>query len=212
MLIEFVSPMLHGLILAAGLVMPFGMQNVFIFNQGAAQNSIIKALPSILTACFCDTILIVSAVLGISMIIMENLWAKYIIFAGGGIFLFYMGYSLWIQPAKTRETRTYLPLSPTRQILFAASVSIFNPHAIIDTVAVIGTSALAYSGYSKVVYTITCVLVSWAWFFGLSLFGSKLNQLDKTGRMLLVINKVAALIMWAIGTYLLYQLYQFIVF
>ncbi len=56
---------LNGLFLAFPLIIPLGVQNIFIFNQGAVQISFIKALPSVITAAICDTILIGLAVLGV---------------------------------------------------------------------------------------------------------------------------------------------------
>ncbi len=36
-----------------------------------------------------------------------------------------------------------------KQILFAASVSLLNPHAILDTIGVIGTNSIQYIGSEK---------------------------------------------------------------
>jgi len=36
---------LHGIFLAFGLIVPLGVQNLFVFNQGAVQPNLIKALP-----------------------------------------------------------------------------------------------------------------------------------------------------------------------
>ena len=47
------QPLIHGLLL--GLILPLGAQNVFVFNQGANQKKISKALPVIITAGLCDT-------------------------------------------------------------------------------------------------------------------------------------------------------------
>lgn len=58
------QPLIHGLLLALGLILPLGAQNVFVFNQGANQKKISKALPVIITTGLCDTFLIVIAILG----------------------------------------------------------------------------------------------------------------------------------------------------
>ena len=49
---------IHGFILSFGLILPLGVQNVFVFNQGALQKRFIHALPVVLTASLCDTLLI----------------------------------------------------------------------------------------------------------------------------------------------------------
>lgn len=65
------QPIIHGFLLALGLILPLGAQNVFVFNQGANQKKIISALPVIITAGLCDTFLIVLAILGVSLILMS---------------------------------------------------------------------------------------------------------------------------------------------
>ncbi len=52
------SAILHGIILSAGLILPLGPQNIFIFIQGAMHQNIRKSLPAVITAAICDTILI----------------------------------------------------------------------------------------------------------------------------------------------------------
>lgn len=36
------QPLIHGLLLALGLIFPLGAQNVFVFNQGANQKKLVK--------------------------------------------------------------------------------------------------------------------------------------------------------------------------
>ena len=36
------EPIIHGILLAFGLILPLGVQNVFIFSQGATQPTILK--------------------------------------------------------------------------------------------------------------------------------------------------------------------------
>jgi arginine exporter protein ArgO len=57
-----------------------------------------------------------------------------------------------------------------RQVQFTLLVSSLNPHAILDTVGVIGTSSLAYSGAERSAFAAARVAVSWVYFLrGLSL-------------------------------------------
>ncbi|GAA5252422.1 hypothetical protein KNCP2_07100 [Candidatus Rickettsia kedanie] len=96
------------------------------------------------------------AVLGISLLILEISWLKLSIFIVGFIFLIYMGYNTWNQPL----TMNSGAFSAKKQILYAISVSILNPHAIMDTIIVIGTSALKYNGIAKIMFTLTCIFIS----------------------------------------------------
>lgn len=80
-----------------------------------------------------------------------------------------MGKVLWTAKVERAQQGEALPAK--KQILFALSVSLLNPHAILDTVGVIGTSALNYIGTDKTLFTITCIIVSWLWFVSLMFAG-----------------------------------------
>ncbi|MCF6409782.1 LysE/ArgO family amino acid transporter [Pseudalkalibacillus salsuginis] len=191
---------IHGFVLAIGLIIALGAQNIFVFNQGALQPTIIRALPVILTASICDTILIAIAVLGVSLIVLTFQWLQLTILGIGFIFLIYMGWSIW----NSRLSRENLldKMSVKKQITFAISVSLLNPHAILDTVGVIGTNAIRYSGQEKLAFALTCIIVSWLWFFGLAVAGRMVGRVDRKGTWMNRLNKISAIIIWIVALYI----------
>ncbi|MED4551188.1 LysE/ArgO family amino acid transporter [Lysinibacillus capsici] len=191
---------LHGIILAFGLILPLGVQNVFVFSQGATQPSLLRALPAGVTAAICDTLLILLAVFGLSLIVLQFEWLRIALMTIGIIFLLYMGYSIWRSNPANTENSEALPIK--KQILFALSVSLLNPHAILDTIGVIGTSALKYSGTEQIMFTVACVFISWLWFFGLTLTGASFKKLDGSGKLMRLFNKCSAVFIWATACYL----------
>lgn len=197
----------YGLILAFGLIIPLGVQNIFIFNQGAAQHHFIYALPSVLTASVCDTLLIIISVLGISVVVLTISWLKIIIFLIGFCFLAYMGWITWKNSSKNLQNRTNTPCSAKRQIVFTASVSLLNPHALLDTVSVIGTNSLHFIEKERIIYTLACIFTSWIWFFSLSVAGHFLHRLNNSRLTLTVINKFSAVIIWGAAIYIARQLF-----
>jgi L-lysine exporter family protein LysE/ArgO len=202
------EPLFHGMILAFGLILPLGVQNVFVFNQGATHNKFTNALPAIITAGVCDTILIYLAVAGVSIIVFSFEWLKVLLFFVGFLFLVYMGWIMWKNTPEINDNQEQNRFSARRQVTFAASVSLLNPHAIMDTIGVIGTSSLAYTGYEKWVFSVACIMISWIWFFFLAISGRKIGQFDKNGKFLKYMNQVSALIIWAMAIYMGYQLYS----
>lgn len=142
--------------------------------------------------------------LGISIIVFTIPWIKALIFSVGICFLVYMGWVTWRSQSNFQQN--IKPLSTKSQIVFSASVSLLNPHALLDTIAVIGTNSLNFPTQSKCAYTIACILVSFCWFLLLSLCGHFLNKIDKTRRYLLLINKTSAMIMWFVASHLCWQL------
>jgi L-lysine exporter family protein LysE/ArgO len=195
---------LHGLILAFGLILPLGVQNVFVFNQGALQKRFIHALPVVLTASLCDTLLITLAVLGVSLVVLGSFWIKTILLSVGIVFLLYMGWSTWksIPENGNNENISKENFTPFKQIAFSASISLLNPHAIMDTVGVIGTSSLRYNGVEKIAFALASILVSSIWFTGLAVAGRITGELDKSGRLMTVLNKISALVMWGAAIYI----------
>lgn len=192
---------LYGVFLALGLIVPLGVQNIFIFNQGASQRHFLQAIPSVLTAIVCDSILIIASVLGVSVVLLAIPWLKKTILLMGFCFLIYMGWVTWyskpmaLQPGKQ-------PLSAGKQLIFSASVSLLNPHAMLDTIGVIGTSSLQFIGRDKWMFTFGCVFISSVWFFMLSVMGHFLHRLDKTGKALRIMNQCSAIMVWSVAVYI----------
>ncbi|EGQ3947130.1 LysE family transporter [Staphylococcus pseudintermedius] len=193
--------LIHGILLALGLILPLGAQNVFVFNQGANHGKISKALPVIITAGLCDTFLIVIAILGVSLILISMPTLQLVIYMIGFLFLMYMAWSLWKEkPSNIEEIE---PMRPRKQVLFALSVSLLNPHAIMDTVGVIGTSAAVYAGYNKIIFSIATISVSWIWFVFLAILGKLTGKVDKTGKYIVILNKCSSIIVLIVGLIIL---------
>lgn len=209
---------LHGFLLAFGLIIPLGVQNVFIFNQGAVQSRFIHALPAVVTATLCDMLLILLSVLGVSVMVLSVSWVKLVFVLGGIIFLIYMGVLTWRSsisspdpqpqpepaleqiPVENTNNIGIKAISPKQQIAFAASVSLLNPHAILDTVGVIGTSSLQYVGTDKVWFTGASILVSLIWFLLLAGTGRVIGKINPS--FIPYFNRFSAIIMWGSAAYL----------
>ncbi|MEF2966326.1 LysE/ArgO family amino acid transporter [Paenibacillus sp. M1] len=193
---------IHGFVLAFGLILPLGVQNVFVFNQGAAGGKWTRSLPAVITAALCDTLLIILAVLGVSVIMFKLEWLRTLLFIAGACFMIYMGWTIWRSaPAEANAGPAGLPAK--RQAMFAMSVSLLNPQAIIDIVGVIGASSLNYEGSLKTSFALAAILVSWLWFAGLSLAGRTVGKMNRGGALMKALNRVSALIVWGMAVYLL---------
>lgn len=198
--------LVHGIVLAFGLILPLGVQNVFVFNQGAAHKKFSGAVPAIVTAGICDTLLISMAVAGVSVIVFNFEWIRNLLFIVGFLFLAYMGWSIWKSAGDAVRKGEQASFSARRQIMFAASVSLLNPHAIMDTIGVIGTASLVYAGSEKWLFTLACITVSWIWFFGLAVAGRRIGQFGQNGTFLKILNQASALIVWGMALYMGYQI------
>lgn len=196
----------HGTVLAIGLIVALGPQNVFIFQQGAVQPRLTRALPTVLTAGISDTLLVLLAVLGVSVVVLRFAWLQTVLFGAGFAFLLYVGWALYTSPALDVDPRTEDFLGTREQIGFTASVSLLNPHAILDTIGVIGTNALAYSGLNRWIFTAGCLSVSWGWFSGLAVAGWALGESANADRWLRYLNTVSAVVVWIVALYMGWRL------
>lgn len=197
-----IQTILHATLLSFGLILPLGVQNVFIFQQGATQKRFINALPAVITASICDTLLITLSVTGVSVLILTSPFLKTALLSFGVLFLTYMGWQTWKSKSSNVNTNQK-QFSVKKQILFAASVSLLNPHAILDTIGVIGTNSLQYDGIEKIAFSITCIAVSWIWFLSLAIAGRTAGKIDQSGKFMLIVNKISAIIIWSIAIYLI---------
>ena len=197
---------LHGFILAFGLILPLGVQNLFVFNQGLTQTSLSAALPAVVTAGICDTLLIVMAVEGVSLLLLKFAFLKEIMITVGILFLLYMGRLAWRSGKPTQLAET--AVSSRQQILFAASVSLLNPHAILDTIGVLGSSAIQYNGLDRIYFTSACIMVSWCWFFLLAIGGHVLGKQEQLDNAFVYVNKCSAVFIWGSALYMGYLLWN----
>ncbi|WP_044639994.1 LysE/ArgO family amino acid transporter [Risungbinella massiliensis] len=191
-----------GIILAFGLILPLGVQNVFILNQGFLHSRFVSALPAILTACLCDTILILLAVLGLSLLLLHNVWFELILTIVGVCFLVFIGWTTWRSKPEDLDSKEPKKFTVSKQIMFAASVSLLNPHAILDTIAVIGTTSLHYQEEERILFSSATILVSWIWFFSLAIAGRIMGKSPKKNTFFQMIQKLSALFIWGTALYL----------
>ncbi len=198
---------ISGIFLSIGLIIPLGVQNIFIFNQGATQRRLIQALPSVITASVCDSILIIIAISGVSLLALTIPWLRTTFLMLSFAFLSYMGWVTWHHCA-SQLRQDVQPLSITRQCIFTMTISILNPHALIDTIGVIGTGSLQFESTAKIAYTVACIAVSCTWFFGLSLLGRFINKQDNAGTWMMFVNKLSAVIMWIVAVSIFWQVLE----
>lgn len=200
---------LHGFILALALILPLGPQNTFVISQGATNRQYRQTLPVVFTAAMSDTVLIVFAVLGVNVVLVAVPALQDILTVLGIFFLVWMGIQSWRAPVVNNlsddKMSAYWTLK--RRVGHAWRTSLLNPHAILDTVVVIGGGAAIYvHPAQKIAYTVAAVTVSWLWFFLLSMAGRFLGRLRNQGRTLRWINRSSSGIMWVIAARYIIQL------
>lgn len=197
---------LKGIFLGLSLVMPLGPLNIFIFNNSAIQQRFFAILPVILVASLCDLGLIYFAVTGVD-VISTITWFKPLLMSVGIAFLFYMGTKMWREASPViMETAT--PRGVSSQIFSSMTLSLLNPHAILDTFVVIGAVSATYVGFDKHLFTAGCMFSDFAWFFFLGLFGFFLRHIPNGPKIFFFINRFSAVVMIYLGLQLSVDLFR----
>lgn len=202
---------LHGFLLSLGLILPIGIQNGFVLSQGSLHKRWLQALPTVVTASLCDTLLVSISIFAVGSI--SSMLTQFRIVLGivGIGFLVWMGLSGFRRQSRERErdvARAAARWTTRAQVGFAMSTSLLNPHAWIDTVTVIGGSALAYAGWpERLAFAVACIVVSWLWFFSLSWLGHAAGAVLFQGVAGRFVDKGSAVLMWVSALYLGYLLF-----
>jgi len=138
--------------------------------------------------------------------VVEFVWLQTVLLASGAVFLIYVGWTLFSASGMQLDARDEKPLSAHEQVGFAASLSLLNPHAILDTIGVIGTNALAYAPPSRWVFTVACLVVSWGWFLGVAAAGRFLAGSVVSDSRLRYLNVGSAVVIWIVAGYMIWRL------
>lgn len=155
-----------GLALGLALIVPIGAQNVFVFGQGVSLG-MPRALWAVVGAGVCDTILIVLGAAGTSALLNSVPGLRPAMLVAGALFLTYLGVkSLRAKPTELDdETGTWSKGQVLRRTM---AVSLLNPHAILDTVGVLGAAITAQAAVTRLPFAAGAVVASWTWFLVLA--------------------------------------------
>lgn len=163
-LADVLGQVLTGLALGLGLIMPIGAQNLFIIQQGI-NLGYPRIFYATLATTICDALLITMGALGLGAVLGGNDLLRTLLMAGGGVLLLYLAWQNLrssMEPAAMEQSGA--PLGAGGIIARAIGVSLLNPHAILDTVGVIGAVAVSRTGAERAWFAGGAVLASLIWF------------------------------------------------
>lgn len=131
----------NGLMLGLSLIAALGPQNVFLIRQGALRK---HALLSALVCFCCDIILVCASVAGLHQLLETHPSLQIWLTGFGVVFLLYYGIKAFRQAFKTKSTKAIREQQSTSRlqiIMLALGFSLLNPHAIIDSLVIIGSGS-----------------------------------------------------------------------
>lgn len=184
----------NGLLLGFSMILPIGPQNVFVLNQGL-QGSLPRGLLAATVAGLCDSALIVLGAAGLSVVFFWLPWLRSLLLVAGVGFLLWLGLSsLRSAGAAAGSVARQDDSSPSAIIWTGLAVSWGNPHAILDTVVVLGSAITAQQVQARVAFMAGAVSASWLFFLSLALAGSLLSRV-MTDRAQLWVRRISGIVM-----------------
>ena len=154
---------LAGLALGLALITPIGAQNVFVVGQGLAVGWPRAAWAVVAAGC-CDTLLILAGAAGVSGLLTGLPLLRGLLLLGGALFLAHLGAQSWRSHGATLGLEAGERLDVRTVVRRTVAVSLLNPHAVLDTVGVIGATVAAQPESSRALFASGTVSASWLWF------------------------------------------------
>jgi len=189
----------QGFALSAGLIVAIGAQNVFVLTQGARRHRP-WLVAAVCTAC--DALLIAAGVGGVGAVASGSPGVSGALGLAGAAFL--AVYGLRALKSALRGASMGLDESAERPgaraiVLMALGVSLLNPHALLDTVVLIGGLASRLDASSRLAFGLGAVSASACWFFSLSLGGRALAPVLRKPAAWRALDALVCLTMWMLA-------------
>lgn len=194
-----------GFFLGGSLIVAIGAQNAFVLRQGLAQRHVfVTALVSALS----DIVLIALGVGGVGALIAGNELLKGIATWGGFAFLVVYGLRAFRSAARAEGLKLDQDEdsgSGLRKTVFAAlAFSLLNPHAILDTVVLIGSVGAQYPAAGRWWFGGGAMAASVVWFFGLAYGATRLTPVFQKPRAGQALDVLIGMVMWGIAVSLVW--------
>lgn len=186
-------PAIKGLLVMLSAIVAIGPQNAFLLRQAARRE---KAWLTAGIFLFGDAILVGLGGFGIGHFLAGFPWIKLLLTALGALYIFWFGLGVFRQSLHPK-TLDLTATAPTKSILATAlAVTFLNPHAILDTIILVGTLALHFQGAAKIMFMSGAVLGSAIWFFGVAWTGQRLAAFLSRPEVWRVIDSIIVAVMF----------------
>ncbi len=165
----------RGFLLCAGLIVAIGPQNLFVIRMGREPRY--RLLASALCAA-CDAALIAIGLFGAGSLILRSAWTMRILGILGGALLLRTGMGLLVAETaagvRAGASATLRPQTTRRVVRDALGFSLLNPHALLDTIIVIGSVGTLYGPTGRWYFGLGACAASCVWYWLLGRLGGSL--------------------------------------
>jgi L-lysine exporter family protein LysE/ArgO len=195
---------LQGFGLGAGLIIAIGAQNAYVLRQG------LKREHPLAIAAVCslsDALLIVLGGAGVGSLIAATPILANGAAALGAAFLGVYGAlafrRAWVGEALSNENDAPPARTLKSALLTALAFSLLNPHALLDTVVLLGSISGQYAWDQRVWFLAGAGVASFTWFFSLAFAAGYLAPWFRKPNTWRILDGLIGCVMWAIAASLL---------
>jgi L-lysine exporter family protein LysE/ArgO len=192
-----------GLLFGLATAFPVGVQSFVVMNQGLRFGNP-RVLIGIITASLCDTLLIVAGAAGASALL-TNADERVPVLLIGIAFLAIFGVLAFRAPPEEEVNEVKSVGRPLAMIAQTVGVSLFNPHAVLETVGVLGGAIAAQTAENRIEFACGVVAASWVWFLMVG-FGASALQRRLTAPARLWMQRGTGVMMLALAAVLVTRL------
>jgi L-lysine exporter family protein LysE/ArgO len=179
------------------VIVAIGPQNAFLLRQAVRHDHAWLVAGIFLSGDVAMTLL---GGFGIGQYLEQWALLKMLLTVFGALYVFWFGVGIcrkMIRPQALAPT----PSTASGAIIpRALAVTFLNPHAIFDTVVLVGTIALQFQGMDKKVFIAGAVAGSASWFFGIAWAGQRLAPFLSRPQVWRVIDGVIVAVMMVMAT------------
>jgi L-lysine exporter family protein LysE/ArgO len=192
-----------GLLFGLATAFPVGVQSFVVMNQGL-RLGYPRVLTGIVTASLCDTLLIVVGAAGASALLADADERVPVLLIGIA-FLAIFGVLALRTPPEAEVGEVKSAGRPLAIIAQTVGVSLFNPHAVLETVGVLGGAIAAQTAENRIEFACGVIAASWVWFLMVG-FGASALQKRLTAPARLWMQRGSGVMMLALAAVLVTKL------
>ncbi|WP_035055509.1 LysE/ArgO family amino acid transporter [Andreprevotia chitinilytica] len=190
---------LNGMALTASLIMAVGAQNAFVLRQGIARRYMFLTA---LVCSLCDLVLMSAGVAGMGELLAAAPGLQHWMAIGGAIFVTWYGAMALkkaVHPGTLSPDANQGLANPKAVVIAALGFSVLNPHALLDTIVLVGGIGAQQPVADRPIFLAGAVGFSFIWFFSLAFGASQLTPLFKKPAAWRILDLLIAVMMFGIA-------------
>ncbi|MEP6917055.1 MAG: LysE family transporter [Acidobacteriota bacterium] len=193
-------PAIKGFVLMLSSIVAIGPQNALLLRQAVRREQAWLTAGIFLVG---DVTMVLLGGFGIGRFLGRWPLVKLLLTALGAVYILWFGVGVFRQMLHPKSLAVNAASGGERSVVLGAlAVTFLNPHAIFDTVILVGTVALQFQGSTKIIFMLGAILGSTTWFFGVAWAGQRLAPFLSRPDVWRVIDGAIVVIMFLMSTML----------